>query len=645
MASPKRTRLAILPDEGVARRLRDIQALLERTGTVMLTCASSTLGTHLALKAILDAGFAHRRRPAGASADERESVTSRARGLASGSCTLRLWHAASRRHVLPSSARHCRARRDTRRGRQGGRCKVSSSSTATAPCAKPSSRRRDGGRTPGRSYTMLRAALRDGRRHVETGVARGQGAGRRRDGAPLPRLNIVEQTIVRHLVARAQQAARLRERMRTWVTRVLGMLREAVLEADRRLSAAISSKPTARARGGGDDVAKVRALLSHDRRGRQRAAHVPRRPRSARPLAPSRVRARQGATQSACDVRGRAAARRVAAVRGGGAARPRRERRGRRRQRARLFREGEMGELAARRDARRPHDRRRVDAAFPDCCRRRHRARRPAIARRCRRARVRSPERRRTSRGSRALFARAIASGSTAIGGSSRSSRQGRWPLAIRWVANPETAAPSARSSRAPVPMRARSPKGASFLGASASDATTKWSRGGRGRRRSRDHATPRRALDHRARSRPRCRGQTSPGMPTIADQTGASHALVAARCAYPRPPRAARSRDLPSSTETSAASSSSRSPETAAARLGAGRAQNGAATSGVTSPSLARARAARTARGTPQSAARAIHSKRAAFGRGSDVRSDSLCHRKPASGQRRSSPPELFSH
>jgi pyruvate,water dikinase len=51
----------------------------------------------------------------------------------------------------------------------------------------------------------------------------------------LPRLGIVEQTAVRHVVARAQKAARLRERMRTWVTRVLGMLREAVLDADRRL--------------------------------------------------------------------------------------------------------------------------------------------------------------------------------------------------------------------------------------------------------------------------------------------------------------------------------------------------------------------------------------------------------------------------
>src|SRR5690606_505562 len=51
----------------------------------------------------------------------------------------------------------------------------------------------------------------------------------------VPRLNIAEQTLVRHLVARAQKAARLRERMRTWVTRVLGMLRDVALDADRRL--------------------------------------------------------------------------------------------------------------------------------------------------------------------------------------------------------------------------------------------------------------------------------------------------------------------------------------------------------------------------------------------------------------------------
>ena len=38
-------------------------------------------------------------------------------------------------------------------------------------------------------------------------------------------------TLVRVLVARSQRFARLRERMRAWVTRVLGMLRAIALES------------------------------------------------------------------------------------------------------------------------------------------------------------------------------------------------------------------------------------------------------------------------------------------------------------------------------------------------------------------------------------------------------------------------------
>src|SRR5262249_44782177 len=51
----------------------------------------------------------------------------------------------------------------------------------------------------------------------------------------VPRLNFAEQTLVRHLVTRAQMAARRREQMRAWVTRVLGMLRAVALDADRRI--------------------------------------------------------------------------------------------------------------------------------------------------------------------------------------------------------------------------------------------------------------------------------------------------------------------------------------------------------------------------------------------------------------------------
>ena len=55
------------------------------------------------------------------------------------------------------------------------------------------------------------------------------------------RLSKVEMSLVGVLVARSQRFARLRERMRAWVTRVLGLLRGIALEVDRRL---VRSDPT-----------------------------------------------------------------------------------------------------------------------------------------------------------------------------------------------------------------------------------------------------------------------------------------------------------------------------------------------------------------------------------------------------------------
>jgi pyruvate,water dikinase len=82
---------------------------------------------------------------------------------------------------------------------------------------------------------MLRAALRTDVGAVETTLARAKSQADSEMARLVPKLNVFEQTILRHLVARSQRSARLRERMRAWVTRVLGMLREAALDADRRL--------------------------------------------------------------------------------------------------------------------------------------------------------------------------------------------------------------------------------------------------------------------------------------------------------------------------------------------------------------------------------------------------------------------------
>jgi pyruvate,water dikinase len=226
--------LAILPDDGVARRLRDIQSLLERTGTVMLTCASSTLGTHLALKTVLE-------RVAPLDADRlAQSLTSGIRDLESARPGIGIMHVAELARREPD-ARVAIERESTtgldaipegptRRALQSFLELYGDRAVREAELSTP--RWKEDARPVLR---MLRAALRTDTMRVEGTLARAKAQADGEMTRLVPKLNVIEQTIIRHLVARSQRSARLRERMRAWVTRVLGMLREAALDADRRL--------------------------------------------------------------------------------------------------------------------------------------------------------------------------------------------------------------------------------------------------------------------------------------------------------------------------------------------------------------------------------------------------------------------------
>jgi rifampicin phosphotransferase len=226
--------LAVLPDEGLARRMRDIQALLERTGTVMLTSASSTLGSHLALKMMLD-----RVAPRGAEGMA-QSLTSGIRDVESARPGVGIMHVAALARREPDAAaaieRESTIGLDaipegpTRRALQSFLELYGDRAVREAELSTP--RWKEDARPVLR---MLRAALRTDAHQVEGTLARARTNANDEMSRLLPRLNLIEQTIVRHLVARAQRSARLRERMRAWVTRVLGMLREAALDADRRL--------------------------------------------------------------------------------------------------------------------------------------------------------------------------------------------------------------------------------------------------------------------------------------------------------------------------------------------------------------------------------------------------------------------------
>jgi rifampicin phosphotransferase len=226
--------LAILPDDGVARRLRDIQALLERAGTVMLTCASSALGSHLALKAMLE-----RVVPLDG---ERlaQSLTSGIRDVESARPAIGIMHVAglARREPEAGAAieRESTVGLDaipegpTRRALQSFLELYGDRAVREAELSTPRWKE-----DPRPVLRMLRAAVRTEAHRMEGTIARAKATADGEMARLMPKLNIFEQTILRHLVARAQRSARLRERMRAWVTRVLGMLREAALDADRRL--------------------------------------------------------------------------------------------------------------------------------------------------------------------------------------------------------------------------------------------------------------------------------------------------------------------------------------------------------------------------------------------------------------------------
>jgi rifampicin phosphotransferase len=226
--------LAILTDDGLARRLRDIQALLERTGTVMLTCASSALGSHLVLKTVLE-------RVAPLDAEHlAQSLTSGIRDVESARPGMGVMHVAGLARREPAAAaaldRESTTGLDaipegpTRRALQSFLELYGDRAIREAELSTPRWKE-----DPRPVLRMLRAALRADVDRMAGTIARAKSHADDEMAKLVARLNILQQTLLRHLVVRAQRSARLRERMRTWVTRVLGMLREAALDADRRL--------------------------------------------------------------------------------------------------------------------------------------------------------------------------------------------------------------------------------------------------------------------------------------------------------------------------------------------------------------------------------------------------------------------------
>ena len=224
----------ILPDAALAAALRDARKLLDRCGELMLSCASASLASHVALKTVLA-----RASPVGA-----ERI---AQALSAGVGDLE--------SALPGIALNqvaAVARRDdaARRALTDGRVRTLADlpdgetrgaflrfleahgdrAVREAELATPRWRE-----DPSVPLAMLSAALKGNRPDPEAQLKSARDRAERELAEAERRLSVVEMSLVRVLVARSQRFSRLRERTRAWVTRVLGMLRAIALEIDRRL--------------------------------------------------------------------------------------------------------------------------------------------------------------------------------------------------------------------------------------------------------------------------------------------------------------------------------------------------------------------------------------------------------------------------
>jgi len=215
--------LAIVPDDGLARRFRDMQSLLERTGALMLTCASTALGTHVLLRAALerlghkDAEGAAQELTTGIS--DLESALP-ARALADLVNAFR-----SQPDLLDLQPQYVGDLPDgsAKAALVAYLDKYGDRSAREAELSTPRWREQ-----PAQLFALIRAALRNAPLPLkEAPVVDGE--------ARLRSFSLAQRAILTPLVRRARHASRLREQMRTWVTRVLGMIRDAALDANRRL--------------------------------------------------------------------------------------------------------------------------------------------------------------------------------------------------------------------------------------------------------------------------------------------------------------------------------------------------------------------------------------------------------------------------
>jgi rifampicin phosphotransferase len=240
-ASHRAMDLAILPDEGLARVFAKLRRFLDQTGTLMLTCASSSLGAHLVLRKVLA-------RAAPRSADLYAQALTRGAG-----------NLESHRPALELHGMGKLARTDTV-GRDALLAKTPWEVFPDSPTKRALQEFLE--LHGDRGFREAELAAKRWREDpsalllaLRSNLA-GSGEARVRDALTaeqvLQTLGAATRLLIKPIAKRAQQATQRREVMRAWVTRVLGMLRDVALEANKRVLELMPE--TATLRGGVEPV-------------------------------------------------------------------------------------------------------------------------------------------------------------------------------------------------------------------------------------------------------------------------------------------------------------------------------------------------------------------------------------------------------
>lgn len=250
--------LTLLPDDALSTTLKSALALLDQTGTLMLHCASASLASHLALSRALERVASRRASARDASSPDEAMLLAQDPGAPSriehiaqtlaggvreldsanpGVALAGVAEAANRDEAAREKLLQGEVRRASDLPRGPAREALEKfldefGDRAVREAELSTPRWRE---DPGQVLAMLTAAMRAPPGEPGRALARARALADREMAQLETRLSRVELAIVRALVDRAQHFTRLRERMRTWVTRVLGLLRVIALDVDRRL--------------------------------------------------------------------------------------------------------------------------------------------------------------------------------------------------------------------------------------------------------------------------------------------------------------------------------------------------------------------------------------------------------------------------